>query len=269
MRRRVHGRDVRTPEEKLRRILVRLQGMHRGGDRDNEGRKEAGSGFQGRAAGGRGQLVRFPRIPEREGDRGSEALRHRRPPRHAGGDCRILPKREPPALPGPRPEEHSPSRQDPRQEGDHGRFQGRLLERLEGRMRRSLRRIRLEMVEAVPKADAVPRREAGRHVQVLRIPQAYAEGDLHLQRGGVPQFHSEEEDEGEDTVQFRGLGVDRPGEDLRGLQPRREAGEVHARAERGGKGGDGIRRVTEGRLCGLRITQTSCNSPSFLFHYQC
>ena len=29
MRRRVHGRDVRTPEEKLRRILVRLQGMHR------------------------------------------------------------------------------------------------------------------------------------------------------------------------------------------------------------------------------------------------
>ena len=80
------------------------------------------------------------------------------------------------------------------------------------------------------------------HVQVLRNPEAYVEGYLHLQRGGVPEFDSHEEDEGEDTVQFRGFGVDRPGEDLRGLQPRREAGEVHARAERGGKEAMGFER---------------------------
>ena len=47
---------------------------------------------------------------------------------------------------------------------------------------------------------------------------------IHVQRGGIAQRHGEEEDEGEDPIQFGGFRADRPGEGLRRLQPQFEAG---------------------------------------------
>lgn len=112
-------------------------------------------------------------------------------------------------------------------------------------MRRGVLGVRLEVVQTVSEADAFPGREAGFDVPVLRVPQAHAQGDLHLQRGGIPECDREEEDEGEDTVQLGGLRVDRAGQGLRGLQPERQAGQVHARAERGGEASDGIQPLTK------------------------
>ena len=240
MRRRLHGRDIRPPQAELRRFVVGLEGMHRGRDRRHARRKAPGPRLQGGSERGRGELVRFPRIPPEERRREPEALRHGRPPRPSRGHIQGFPGVEAPALPGPCPEGHIPGRQDQGQEGDHGRFQSRLLQRLQRRMRRGFLGVRLEVVQTVSEADALPGREAGFDVPVLRVPQAHAQGDLHLQRGGIPERDREEEDEGEDTVQLGGLRADRAGQGLRGLQQERQAGEVHARAERRGKGHDGI-----------------------------
>ena len=202
MRRRLHGRHLRPAEEKLRRNIVGVEGMHRGGHRGDEGRPQAGFGFPSRAPRGRRQLVGFPGIPQKEGDRRAEALRDGRPPRDARSDREVIPVGEAAALPRPCPKEHLPSRQDPRREGNHGRFQKRLFQALEKGMRRGLRGIRVQMGQAVPEAGPVPGREAGLDVPLLRVPEADVEIDLHVQRGRIAQCHGEEEDKGQDTVQF-------------------------------------------------------------------
>ena len=107
-------------------------------------------------------------------------------------------------------------------------------------MRRGVLGVRLKMVKALSEADALPRRETGFDVPILRFPGGDVEIDLHLQCDRVPELNHQKEDEGEDPIQLGGLRVDRPDEGLRGLQPAGQARPVHARAERGGEGVDGL-----------------------------
>ncbi len=105
VRRRLHGRNLRPAEEELWRNLVCVEGMHGGGHRSHQRRQAPGSGFPRRPAGRGRQLVGFPGIPQKEGDRGAEALRHRRPSGNARGNREAVPAGEAPALPRPRPKE--------------------------------------------------------------------------------------------------------------------------------------------------------------------
>lgn len=81
-------------------------------------------------------------------------------------------------------------------------------------MRRGVLRIRLEVVQTVSEAGAFPGREAGFDVPLLWVPEGHAEVDIHVERGRVPQLRGQKEDQGEDTVQFRGFGADRAGQGL-------------------------------------------------------
>ena len=224
MRRRLHGRHLRPPSEEIRRHVVRGEGMRRSRDRRDQRREEAGPGLPVRPAGGRRQLVRIPRIHQNARHREPQAVRHRRPSGDAGGDREMVPGIEEAALPRPRPKEHIPSDEDEGQEGDNGRFQSRLHKRIEEGMRRGVRGVRFEVVEAVSEAGFVAFGKGRFHVSLLRIPEGDVEIDLHVQRGGIAQRHGEEKDEGEDPIQFGGFRADRLGEGLRGLQPQCEAG---------------------------------------------
>lgn len=198
--------------------------MHRGRHRRYQRREEAGFGFPSRPTGGRRQLVRIPRIHQNERHREPQTIRHRRPSGDAGGNREIVPGIEEATLPRPRPKEHIPGDEDEGQERDNGRFQSRLHKRIEKGMRRGVRGVRFEVVKALSEADFVAFGKGRFHVSVLRIPEGDVEIDLHVQRGGIAQRHGEEEDEGENPIQFGGFRADRPGKGLRGLQPQREAG---------------------------------------------
>ena len=95
---------------------------------------------------------------------------------------------------------------------------------IEEGMRRGVRGVRFEVVEAVSEAGFVAFGKGRFHVLLLRIPEGDVEIDLHVQRGGIAQRDGEEEDEGEDPIQFGGFRADRLGEGLRRLQPQFEAG---------------------------------------------
>lgn len=98
-------------------------------------------------------------------------------------------------------------------------------EALDGEIEEGMGRgVRFEVVEAVSEASFVAFGKGRFHVSLLRIPEGDVEIDLHVQRGGIAQRHGEEEDEGEDPIQFGGFRANRPGEGLRRLQPQCEAG---------------------------------------------
>ena len=103
-------------------------------------------------------------------------------------------------------------------------FNEALNGEIEEGMRRGVRGVRFEVVEAVSEAGFVAFGKGRFHVSLLRIPEGDVEIDLHVQRGGIAQRHGEEEDEGEDPIQFGGFRADRSGEGLRRLQPQCEAG---------------------------------------------
>ncbi len=97
-------------------------------------------------------------------------------------------------------------------------------EALDGEIEEGMRRgVRFEVVETVSEASFVAFGKGRFHVSLLRIPEGDVEIDLHVQRGGIAQRDGEEEDEGEDPIQFGGFRADRPGEGLRRLQPQCEA----------------------------------------------
>ena len=130
-------------------------------------------------------------------------------------------------------------------------------EALDGEIEEGMRRgVRFEVVETISEAGFVAFGKGRFHVSLLRIPEGDVEIDLHVQRGGIAQRDGEEEDEGEDPIQFGGFRADRLGEGLRRLQPQREAGEVHAQNERRGEKGNGL-QCLKGRG---DATRESCNS---------
>ena len=61
-------------------------------------------------------------------------------------------------------------------------------------MRRGVRGVRFEVVEAVSEAGFVAFGKGRFHVSLLRIPEGDVEIDLHVQRGGIAQRHGEEKD---------------------------------------------------------------------------
>ena len=124
-------------------------------------------------------------------------------------------------------------------------------EALDGEIEEGMRRgVRFEVVETISEAGFVAFGKGRFHVSLLRIPEGDVEIDLHVQRDG------EEEDEGEDPIQFGGFRADRLGEGLRRLQPQCEAGEVHAQNERRGEKGNGL-QCLKGRG---DATRESCKS---------
>lgn len=235
MRGRPHGRHIRPHKAEVRGFLVDREGMHRGRDGRNRGRQKGHPGVPDRAE--RGILVvgRLPGTPEGEGHRRPEAVHHRWAPRDAGGDSRLVPRRQAAKVPRPHTAQHLKGREGQGPEGDRRGLQIRLREGRRGRNVLRLRCVLVEMGQALPEAHVLAHRHKGGSVRLSAFPQVHAVGDHDVKRHRVVQLMPKKADQAPGDNQFRDQRPHRHVPGHKRLRAELEGGEIPEIHGRGGK----------------------------------